>query len=74
MNNIEVLPASLNCSELAHVSNFEIEARPCTDCGLLINETCLKYRCILLKPELKARCVFFQERNRYELILFEGLS
>ena len=74
MKSQVVLDASLNCSELANIINFEIEAKPCTSCNLFVNETCLKYRCILLKPKLKVRCVFHAERIRHELVLFEGSS
>ena len=74
MKSQAVLDASLNCSELAHINNFEVEAKPCTDCGLFNNETCEQYRCILLKPEIKVRCVFHVERVKGELVLFEGLD
>ena len=76
MKSQVVLDANLNCSELAHVVAFEIEAKPCLSCALFINQTCTRYRCELLKPEIKVRCVFHEdiERVNYGLALFEGLS
>ena len=76
MKSQVVLNAQLNCSELAHVVAFEVEAKPCLTCALFTGHTCTRYRCELLKPELKVRCVFHKDKEHinHELILFEGLS
>lgn len=67
------LDASLNCDSLAHIIAFEIEAKPCLTCALFTNQS---YRCELLKPEIKVRCVFHKDKEpvNYELVLFKGLG
>lgn len=76
MESQPALDASLNCTSLAHIVAFEIEAKPCTSCALLVNQICTRYRCELLKPGIKVRCIFHEDKEpvNYELVLFKGLS